>query len=53
MELEDLGEGFFQVIGHFGFTESPDVPALLEALGASGLHGRAHGRRASIWAGRR
>ncbi len=50
VELEDLGEGFFQVVGHFGFTESPDVPALLEALGAKGL--RVRPREASFYLGR-
>jgi KUP system potassium uptake protein len=50
VELEDLGEGFFQVVGHFGFTETPDVPALLEALGAKGL--RVRPREASFYLGR-
>jgi KUP system potassium uptake protein len=40
VELQAMGEGFFQAVGHFGFTESPDVPALLEALGAKGLRAR-------------
>jgi KUP system potassium uptake protein len=50
VELQDLGEGFYQVVGHFGFTESPDVPALLEALGAKGL--RVRPREASFYLGR-
>jgi KUP system potassium uptake protein len=50
VELEELGEGFFKVTGHFGFTESPDVPALLEALEARGL--RARLREASFYLGR-
>jgi KUP system potassium uptake protein len=50
VELHELGEGFFQVVGHFGFTESPDVPALLEALEAKGL--RARPREASFYLGR-
>jgi KUP system potassium uptake protein len=29
----ELGEGFYQVIAHYGFMESPDVPAVLAALG--------------------
>jgi KUP system potassium uptake protein len=28
----DLGSGFFQVLVHYGFMESPDVPALLDSL---------------------
>jgi KUP system potassium uptake protein len=28
----DLGEGFFQVVAHYGFMEQPNVPALLESL---------------------
>jgi KUP system potassium uptake protein len=27
-----LGSGFFQVVGRYGFMETPDVPALLDAL---------------------
>ena len=29
----DLGQGFYQVIGRYGFMESPDVPAVLAAVG--------------------
>jgi KUP system potassium uptake protein len=50
VELRELGEGFFQVIGRFGFTESPDVPALLAALEAKGL--RARPRETSFYLGR-
>jgi KUP system potassium uptake protein len=28
----DLGEGFFQVVAHYGFMEQPNIPALLESL---------------------
>jgi KUP system potassium uptake protein len=28
----ELGSGFFQVVAHYGFMETPDVPALLESL---------------------
>ena len=28
----DLGSGFFQVVAHYGFMESPDVPGLLDSL---------------------
>jgi KUP system potassium uptake protein len=27
-----LGEGFYRVVAHYGFMESPDVPKLLESL---------------------
>jgi KUP system potassium uptake protein len=30
--VRDLGVGFYQVIGRYGFMETPDVPALLDAL---------------------
>ena len=29
LESTSLGEGFWRVVGHYGFMESPDVPALL------------------------
>lgn len=31
LHVDELGEGFFQVRGQYGFMESPDVPALLAA----------------------
>ena len=37
---KELGEGFYQVIAHYGFMESPDVPAVLQALGRSGENGK-------------
>ena len=36
----ELGEGFYQVIAHYGFMQTPDVPAVLQALGRSGVNGR-------------
>jgi KUP system potassium uptake protein len=30
--VRDLGNGFFQVISHYGFMEQPNVPQLLEGL---------------------
>ena len=33
VECKDLGEGFYQVIGRFGFMETPDVPEVLALLG--------------------
>lgn len=50
VELTPLGQGFFQVVGHYGFTESPNVPALLLALEARGLRARA--RETSFYLGR-
>ena len=37
VECEELGEGFFQVIAHYGFMESPDIPSALAQLGEAGL----------------
>jgi KUP system potassium uptake protein len=33
VECTELGQGFYQVIGHYGFMESPDVPTVLAAVG--------------------
>ena len=40
VECRDLGEGFYQVIAHYGFMESPDVPSVLQQLGRAGGDGR-------------
>ena len=40
VECRELGEGFYQVIAHYGFMESPDIPSVLKALGRSGGNGR-------------
>ncbi len=37
--VRELGAGLFQVVGRFGFMESPDVPSLLAALPARALRG--------------
>jgi KUP system potassium uptake protein len=37
--VKALGGGFFQVIGRYGFMETPDVPALLEGLPPSAIPG--------------
>jgi KUP system potassium uptake protein len=50
VELHELGQGFYQAVGHYGFTESPDVPALLRALEARGLHAKP--RETSFYLGR-
>jgi len=39
-ECRELGEGFYQVIAHFGFMETPDIPAVLQSLGQDGIEGR-------------
>jgi KUP system potassium uptake protein len=36
--IEDLGHGFWRIIGHFGFKETPDVPQLLADCKQQGLH---------------
>jgi KUP system potassium uptake protein len=33
LKCANLGEGFWEVIGHYGFMETPDVPALLTEMG--------------------
>jgi KUP system potassium uptake protein len=37
LDVEDLGSGFYRVVGRYGFMESPDVPALLRQAGSHGL----------------
>ena len=37
LELENLGEGFWRVIAHYGFMEQPDVPEILELCRKRGL----------------
>jgi KUP system potassium uptake protein len=32
LRVAELGSGFYQVVGRYGFMETPDVPAILEAL---------------------
>jgi KUP system potassium uptake protein len=33
VECSELGEGFYQVVAHYGFMETPDVPHVLDVLG--------------------
>jgi KUP system potassium uptake protein len=35
-ECKELGQGFYKVIAHYGFMESPDIPAALALLGKQG-----------------
>ncbi len=37
LKVEDLGKGFFRIIGRFGFMEDPNVPDLLDRAKAFGL----------------
>jgi KUP system potassium uptake protein len=40
VECKELGEGFFKVIVHYGFMESPDIPRALSELGTGSGNGR-------------
>jgi KUP system potassium uptake protein len=40
VECRELGEGLYQVIAHYGFMESPDVPSVLQQLGRAGGNGQ-------------
>ena len=33
VQCRELGEGFYQIVAHYGFMETPDVPAVLRSLG--------------------
>ena len=37
VEVEELGEGVWRMVGRYGFAEDPDVPALLRLAGDNGL----------------
>jgi KUP system potassium uptake protein len=36
VECRELREGFYQVIAHYGFMETPDIPAVLRQLNTAG-----------------
>jgi KUP system potassium uptake protein len=36
----ELGEGFYEVVAHYGFMETPDVPAVLGALARTSGNGQ-------------
>jgi KUP system potassium uptake protein len=40
VEVHELGHGFFQVIGHYGFMQTPNVPEILRLVSAQGLNVR-------------
>ena len=37
VDVKDLAKGFYQVVAHIGFMESPGVPEILDSLRAKGL----------------
>ena len=37
VEVHDLGQGFYQVVGHVGFMQTPNVPKLLRLAKGAGL----------------
>ena len=47
MQCRELGEGFYQVTAHYGFMETPDVPAILRTLGRGERPRHAGARRRS------
>jgi KUP system potassium uptake protein len=50
LRTHDLGDGFWQVEAHFGFAETPDVPAALSGLQLAGE--KIHAAEASYFVGR-
>ncbi len=40
VDCRELGEGFYEVVAHYGFMETPDVPAVLGALAKTSESGR-------------
>lgn len=36
VDFEELGEGFYRVMAHYGYMETPDVPSVLRALALKG-----------------
>ncbi len=40
VECKELEEGFYLVIAHYGFMETPDIPSVLQLLGKTGENGR-------------
>jgi len=50
LEVEALGQGFFRLVAHYGFMESPHVPELLAGVEAPGFD--VDPRRVSYFLGR-
>jgi KUP system potassium uptake protein len=40
VRCRELGEGFYEVVAHYGFMETPDVPSILQSLGQQSDTGR-------------
>ena len=38
VQVRELGQGFFQVIAHYGFMQTPNVPDILRCCRDAGLH---------------
>ncbi len=41
VEAHELGSGFFQVVGHYGFMQTPSVPEILRLVNIPGMDVRA------------
>jgi KUP system potassium uptake protein len=39
LDCRELGQGFWRVVGHYGFMETPDIPALMRLMGESDVEG--------------
>lgn len=39
VRCRELGEGIYQVVAHYGFMETPDIPSVLQALGRETSNG--------------
>jgi KUP system potassium uptake protein len=39
VKCRDLGEGFYEVMAHYGFMETPDVPSVLQSLALQACDG--------------
>jgi KUP system potassium uptake protein len=40
VDCSELGEGFYQIVAHYGFMETPDVPDVLRVLGRAEANGK-------------
>jgi KUP system potassium uptake protein len=38
IEVEELGQGFFRIVLHYGFMEDPDIPDALSSIDVPGLN---------------
>jgi len=37
VEISDLGQGFYRVVAHFGFMETPRIPHIIKLAQAEGM----------------